>query len=58
MLPLSARIFVAVKFWLPRPAELGRAITFQKVNPLTMAKYEIEKAKNLRNHLFKRLARR
>jgi len=58
MLPLSTRIFVAIKFWLPRLGELGRIIAFKKIDSIILTKYEIEKAKNLRVHLIKRLARR
>jgi len=58
MLPLRTRIFVALKFWLPRFGELGKIISFRKINARTLAQYEIEKAKNLRVHLFKELAGR
>jgi len=58
MLPLRTRIFVAIKFWLPRPWELSKIISLRKIDARTMAQYEIEKAKNLRVHLFKELTRR
>jgi len=58
MLPLKTRIFVAIKFWLPRLWELGKIISLRKVDARTLAQYEIEKAKNLRVYLFKELARR
>lgn len=58
MLPLKMKIFVALKFWLPRLGELSNVIAFRKIDSRTLTKYEIEKAKTLRIHLFKRLARR
>jgi hypothetical protein len=58
MLPMKIRIFIALKFWLPRLGALSKIIAFRKIDSRTLAKYEIEKAKNLRVHLFKRLARR
>jgi len=58
MLPLRTRIFVALKFWLPRLRALGKIISLRKVDARTLAQYEIEKAKNLRIYLFKELAKR
>ncbi len=58
MVPLRTRIFIALKFWLPRLGELSQVVAMKKIDSRTLAKYEIEKAKNLRVHLFKGLARR
>lgn len=58
MLPLRKRMFIAIKFWLPRLVELAKVLPFGKVDSRTLAKYEIEKAKVLRTQLFKELARR
>jgi hypothetical protein len=58
MLPMRTKIFIAIKFWLPRLGELARILPFGKVDSRTLAKYEIEKAKVLRTQLFKELARR
>jgi len=58
MLPMRTRIFIAIKFWLPRLFELSKFISLRKVDARTLAKYEMEKAKILRVYLFKRLAGR
>jgi len=58
MLPFRKRIFFALKFWLPRLGDLSKIISFKKINSRTLAQYEMEKAKNLRIHIFKELRRR
>lgn len=58
MLPMRTRILIALKFWLPRPWELGKFISFKKVDSRTLAQYEMQKAEKLRVHLIKEFARR
>ena len=58
MLPMSTRIFIAIKFWFPRPWELGKIILSRKIDSRIMAKYEMQKAEKLRTHLIKEFARR
>jgi hypothetical protein len=55
---MSTRIFIALKFWFPRPWELGKIILSRKVDSRIMAKYEMQKAEKLRTHLIKEFARR
>jgi hypothetical protein len=58
MLPMRTRILIAIKFWLPRPWDLGKIVSFQKIDSRTMAQYEMQKAEKLRSHLIKEFARR
>ncbi len=53
MLPMKTRLLIAIKFWLPRPWDLGKIVSFQKVDARTMAQYEMQKAEKLRSHLIK-----